>query len=248
MIATVNYSLFPGNELQTFGMRAYATVDAKKSDFPDVVPYLNNLEVKFNVFQSAQERESKNPATKLQGAKDERRNNAILSFRSYGESASLRPIEGWKNAGEAILGVFRKHDWSAHHLGYKAKSGVINNIISEIRTKYATELALIGGTQLLNELEIAQKKFEAAAKQFVEVASTNEPTVAEARPEFIAAIRALFQFIGLQQIAAPSENLTALINTLNELINTSISTLKASDTRSENQKKVNDPNTGTPAI
>jgi len=146
------------------------------------------------------------------------------------------------------LGVFRKHDWSAYRLGYKAKSGVINNIISEIRTKYATELALIGGTVLLDELEMAQNEFEAAAKQFVEVATTNEPTVAEARPELIAALRALFQFVGLQQIATPSENLTALINTLNELINTSISTLKASDTRSENQKKANDPNTGTPAI
>jgi len=248
MITSVNYSFFPGNELHTFGTRTYTIVDAKKSDFPGVVPYLNNLEVKFNVFQSAQERESKNPATKLQGAKDERRNNAILSFRSYGESASLRPIEGWKNAGDAILGVIRKHDWSAHHLGYKAKSGVINNIISEIRTKYAAELALIGGTELLNELEIAQKEFEAAAKQFVEVASTNEPTVAEARPELIAALRALFQFIGLQQIAAPSEKLTALISTLNELINTSISTLKASDTRWENQKKASDTNKATPAV
>ena len=76
------------------------------------------------------------------------------------------------------------------------------------------------------------------AKQFVDVAAaTNEPTVVETRPELIVALRAMLQFIGLQQIAAPSDDLTALINELNALIVSSLSTVRASDTRAENSKK-----------
>lgn len=238
MMTSVNYSLFPGVELLTFASRAIAAVDAKKLQLPSVVPYLDNTSTKCSAFQSALERESKNPITKQQAAKSEVCSDAFVALRSYCESASARRKEGWNSAAETLLSVIRKHGWSAHHMGYKAKSGALNNIISEIRTKYPTELALIVAGELLDEVSDAQVDFETTAKQFVEVASNNnEPTVVETRPELIVALRALFQFVGLQQIAAPSTNLTALMATLNELIVSSLSTVKASDTRAENSKK-----------
>ena len=238
MITSVNYSLFPSAELLTFAKRSAATVEAKQSQLPAVIPFVNNATAKWSVFQSALERESKNPVTKAQTAADGVRNDAFLAFRSFSESAESRHKAGWNNAAGIILAVIRKHGWSAHALGYKAKSAAINNVVTEIRTKYANELALIGGIELLEELDAAQLNFEAVAKQHVEVASANnEPTVAEARPELITALRALLQFVGLQQIAAPSAELTALINELGELVTSSLSTLKASDTRAENKKK-----------
>lgn len=247
MITTVNYSLFPGDELLTFGMRAINAVDAKKLQLPSVVPYFNNTSVKCNAFKSALERESKNPVVKVQAAKSKVCDDTFIAFRKYSESASARRKEGWSAAAEALLSVIRKHGWSAQHLGYKAKSGVLNNIISEIRTKYPAELALIAAGELLDELNDALVDFEATAKQAVDVAaSNNEPTVAETRPELIVALRSMFQFIGLQQIAAPGDDLTALINTLNELITTSLSTLKASDTRAENSKKDETEKTDAP--
>lgn len=247
MITTVNYSLFPGDELLTFGMRAINAVDAKKLQLPSVVPYLNNTSVKCNAFKSALERESKNPVTKLQAAKAKVCDDTFIAFRKYSESASARRKEGWSAAAEALLTVIRKHGWSAQHLGYKAKSGVLNNIISEIRTKYPAELALIAAGELLDELNDALVDFEATAKQAVEAAAgNNEPTVVETRPELVVALRSMFQFIGLQQIAAPGDDLTALINTLNELIVSSLSTLKASDTRAENSKKDETEKTDVP--
>ncbi len=248
MITSVNYSLFPGAELLTFASRTIAAVDAKKLKLPSVVPYLNNTTTKCTAFQSALERESKNPVTRLQAAKDLVRNDAFIAFRKNCESASARRKEGWAEAAQTLLSVIRKHGWSAQHLGYKAKSGVINNIISEIRTKNATELALIDTGETLNELEAAEVDFEATAKQFVDVAAaTNEPTVMETRPELIVATRAMLQFIGLQQIAAPSDDLTALINELNALIVSSLSTVRASDTRAENSKKKDSGKTDTTA-
>ena len=128
--------------------------------------------------------------------------------------------------------------WSIQKLGLKAKTAAITNIISEIKTKHAAELMLMGGNELLDELTISQLEFEAAAKQVIESASeTNEPTVAETRPELTAALKALFQAISLQEIASPSTELTLLIASLNELVTTSLSTVKASDTRAVNKKK-----------
>lgn len=246
MISSVNYSLFPGDELLTFARRSIAAVDAKKLQLPSVVPYLNGATTKCNMFQRALERESKNPVTKLQAAKAEVCNDAFIAFRTYCESASARRKEGWSNAANTLLSLIRKHGWSAQHLGYKAKSGVLNNIVSEIRTKYPAELALIDAGELLDELEAAELDFEATAKQFVDVAAaTNEPTVMETRPELIVALRAMLQFIGLQQIATPGDDLTALINALNELITTSLSTVRASDTRAENSKKAAENKNGT---
>lgn len=238
MITSVNYSLFPGDELLTFGLRAINAVDAKKLQLPSVVPYLNNTSVKCSAFKSALERELKNPVTKVQAAKAKVCDDAFIAFRKYSESASARRKEGWSDAANSLLSVIHKHGWSAQLLGYKAKSGVLNNIISEIRTKYPAELALIAGGELLDEVNDALIDFEVTAKQVVEVAaSNNEPTVVETRPELVVALRSMFQFIGLQQIAAPGDDLTALIATLNELIVSSLSSLKASDTRTENSKK-----------
>jgi len=248
MITSVNYSLFPGDELLTFGLRAINAVDAKKLQLPSVVPYLNNTTVKCSTFKSALERESKNPVIKVQAIKSKVCDDAFIALRKYFESASARRKEGWSAAAETLLSVIRKYGWSAQLLGYKAKSAALNNIVSEIRTKYPTELALIVGGELLDEVNDALVDFEATAKQVVEVAaSNNEPTVVETRPELVVALRSMFQFVGLQQIAAPSDDLTGLINTLNELITTSLSTLKASDTRAENSKKADENKDGTTA-
>jgi hypothetical protein len=249
MIASVNYSLFPGGELLTFARRSIAAAEAKKLQLPSLIPYLNNANAKCDAFQGAQERESKNPVTKQQAVKDGVRNDAFIAFRTHGESASARRKEGWSAAAESLLSVIRKHGWSAQLLGYKAKTGVLNTIISEIRTKYSAEVAFIGADELLDELEAAELDFEATANRFVEVAAAaNVPTVMETRPELIVAIRAMLQFIGLQQIAAPSDDLTALIATLNELIVSSLSTVRASDTRAENNKKKDAGKTDTTTV
>ena len=238
MITSLNFSLFPSNELLTFAKGTISVAEAKKTQLPVIVPFLSNVTLKCGVYQSALEREQKNPLTKLQISKDEIRNDAFTAFRSYGEYAESRRKDSWNVAAVAILSVIRKHGWSAQTWGYKAKSAAFTNIISELKSKYTTELKLIGADELLNELAAAQTDFEDAAKQVVESASvTHEPTVSETRPELVIAIKALFQIVSLQEISAPSADVAALISSLNELITTSLSTVKATGTRAENNKK-----------
>ena len=238
MIINLNFSLFPSKELFTFSKNSITLIEAKKTQIPVVVPFLLNAKTKNDNFQSALERESKNPFIKNQSEKDKIRVDAFLAFRNFSESGTTRRKAGVSVAAEAIVAVIRKHARTVQSLGLKAKTAAITNIISEIKTKYAAELTLIGGDELLDELTVSQSEFESAVQKVIESASAiNEPTVAEARPETVAALKALFQIISLQEIAAPSADLTALIASLNELVTTSLSTVKASDTRAENKTK-----------
>ena len=247
MITNLNYSLFPSKELFTFAKAVITVSDAKKSKLPVVIPFLNNTTLKCGGFQAALERESKNPFVKVQSERDKVRIDAFMAFRNLGESATTRRKEGMPEAGEVIVAVIRKHGWRIQILGLKARTAAITNIISEIKTKHAAELTLIGGDELLDELTEAQMDFEAATQKLIESASEmNEPTVAEARPEMVASIKALFQIVSLQEISAPSADVTALISSLNELVITSLSTVKASDTRSENIKKAAENKTTNP--
>ncbi len=245
MISTLNFSLFPSKELFTFGKNAFTLVETKKASIAVLEPFLDNAKTRLASFQSALERESKNPLVKTQSEQDKIRIDAFMTFRNAAESATTRRKEGVQTAGIEIVATIRKHTWTIQTLGQKARTAALNNIISEIKTKHAAQLILIAGTELMEELEQAQRDYETASKQVVESASgNNEPTVAESRPELVAALKALFQIISLQEISAPSEDVTTLIASINELIVNSLSTVKASGTRAENKKKAHDRKSG----
>lgn len=242
MISNFNLALFPSNELFTFTKNTISLVDAKKTQISVVVPFLTNVTTKLAAFQSALEREKNNPLVKIQSENDKIRIDAFMSFRNYCESASTRRKEGVPAAAAILIAAIRKYTWSIQLLGQKARTAAISNIISEIKTKYVAELTLTGGNELLDELALAQLDYETSANKVIESAShQNEPTVAETRPELTAALKSLYQMVSLQEIAAPSPDVTELISSLNELITTSLATVKASDTRAENAAKKPEP-------
>jgi len=235
MISSLNFALFPSNELFTFSKNVIALAEAKKLKIPAIEPFLLNANTKTIAFQSALERESKNPLIKSQSDSDKIRIDAFMTFRNYSESATTRQKQGVPEAAAVIIATIRKHTWTIQSLGQKARTAAITNIISETKTKHAAELTLIGGNELLDELTHAELDYESAFKE--SIATSNEPTVADTRPEAVAAIKALFQIVSLQEISAPSADVAALISSLNELITTSLSTVKATGTRAENNKK-----------
>jgi hypothetical protein len=238
MISSLNFALFPSNELFTFSKNVIALAEAKKLQIVAIEPFLINANTKAIAFQSALERESKNPLIKNQSESDKIRIDAFMTFRNYSESATTRRKLGIPEAADTIIAIIRKYTWTIQSLGQKARTAKLTNIISEIKTKHAAELTLIGGDELLDELTQAELDYELAFKKVQESkVNANEPTVAETRPEVVSALKSLFQIVGLQEIAAPSADVTALIASLNELITNSLSTVKATDTRSANKKK-----------
>lgn len=237
MINSLNFSLFPSDELFTFAKGALSIVGTKKDSVPAIIPFYDKPSQLFVLYQAALERETKNPFTVQLADKDGVRDAAFMGFRTLVEAASYRAKPGWNAAAFKILEIVRRHGWSAATLGYKAETASITNMISEIRNKCATELVTIRATEWLDELEVAEKAFEAVAHQSVTATTGTEPTIWEIRPQLTNALKSLFSMISLQQSVTPSDELDVLETALNELIVRSLTTVKAAGTRAENQKK-----------
>lgn len=237
MITSLNFSLFPSDELFTFAKGALTIVETKKDQVSAIIPFYDKTSQLFVLYQAALEREKKNPFTIQLAEKDSIRDAAFMGFRTLVEAASYRSKPGWNAAASKILEIIRRQGWSAAALGYKAETAAITNMISEIKSKCAAELTTIRATEWLDELEAAEKAFEAVAHQSVTATNGTEPTIWEIRPQLTNALKSLFSMISLLNSGTPNADLTALETALNELIVRSLSTVKAAGTRAENAKK-----------
>lgn len=238
MISSLNFSLFPSDELYTFSKNVIAICEPKRTAILPMVPFLDKTQEKYDLFQASRERESANPLIKLQTQTDKLRKQAYVSLRDLNESASKRTKVDVAESGARLKTVFRKYGWTIQTNGQKSRTAIISDVISEIQNKYMADLKLVGGEELLAELRQAESNYEAIAKKVVEDESANnDPKVADTRPELVIALKSLFQILSLQETAAPSDELSALNAAINQLITTSVASVKAADTRAENAKK-----------
>lgn len=238
MIQKTNFALFPSEELYGFSKKAIILVDEKKTSILAVEPFLSNTRTLLEEFKSALDREAKNPLIKIRTQKTIVQIDAFMALRKQAESASTRKKAGVPEAAKTIIEVIHKYGWSLQSVGQKARLTQLDGLIAELKVKYHTEVATIGATELLDELELAQMEYLQADTDVVRSENNiSEPTVTETRQPLTESVKQLFQIISLQEVSAPSVGVTALIASLNELITTSLATVKATYTRTENAKK-----------
>ncbi|MEI6754971.1 MAG: DUF6261 family protein [Paludibacter sp.] len=238
MIPTTNFSLFPIEELYSFSKKSVILIDEKKTTVPAVEPFLSNTKTRLEEYKSALDREAKNPLIKIRTQKATNQIDAFMALRKQAESAFTRKKAGVAEAANTIIDIIRKYGWSVQKFGQKTRLTQLDGLIAELKTKHSGEVATIGATELLEELEQAQADFLEADTNVVRSENnSSDPTVTETRQPLSDSLKQMFQIISLQEVAAPSVSVTALIASLNELITTSLATVKATDTRSQNAKK-----------
>jgi hypothetical protein len=242
MISNVNFSLFPSDELLTVTNESLAIVEPQKNINLAVTPFWEKAKTIRTLYQGAMERELKNPYTKAVSEKDQVRSESFMAFRTYVEACSHRRIPDWKEASNKILDVFRHYGWNVATMGYRAETATIINIISDLKNKYTAELALISGQDWMDELDTTEKEFDAIRNESLTNLPVDGPTVWEVRPQLVASLKAMFSMISLLNSSAPNEDLTAVENSLKELISTTLSSVKASRTRIKNAKNGNGKN------
>lgn len=241
MIPTTNFSLFPSEELYSFSKKSVILIDEKKTTVPAVEPFLSNTKTRLEDYKSALDREAKNPLIKIRTQKATNQIDAFMALRKQAESASTRKKAGVAEAANTIIDIIRKYGWSVQKFGQKTRLTQLDGLIAELKTKHSAEVDIIGATELLEELEQAQADYlEADTNVERSENNSSDPTVTETRQPLTESLKQMFQIISLQEVSAPSASVTALIASLNELITTSLATVKASDTRTENAKKNTD--------
>ena len=244
MIPTTNFSLFPSEELYSFSKKSVILIDEKKTTVPAVEPFLSNTKTRLEDYKSALDREAKNPLIKIRTQEATKQIDAFMALRKQAESASNRKKAGVAEAANTIIDVIHKYGWSVQKFGQKPRLTQLEGLITELKTKYSTEVGLIGATELLEELEQAQADYLEADTNVVRSENnSSDPTVTETRQPLTDSLKQMFQIISLQEVAAPSASVSALIASLNELITVSLATVKASDTRAENKKKADESKT-----
>ena len=137
--------------------------------------------------------------------------------------------------------IIRKHGWSAPSRGYQTGTAAITSMIAEINNKCSAELALLAANEWLNELASAQDDFEQTFNASVSRPDSDGPTINETRPLLVNAIRSLLTLLDLQYSADSSNTkLADYMKAVNELISVTMSTARATETRTENKKKKSD--------
>jgi len=153
MIQKTNFSLFPSEELYSFSKKAVILVDEKRPSIPAVEPFLSNTKLRLEDFKSALDREAKNPLVKIRTQKATDQIDAFMALRKQAESASTRKRPGVPEAAQIIIDVIRKYGWTIQTFGQKVRLTQLEGLITELRSKYQAEVATIGATELLDELE-----------------------------------------------------------------------------------------------
>lgn len=235
MIIKVIFSLLQHKDLHTFGKLVLEIFKGKTLNGTGIEIFVTRVDASYTLFEKAFERELKNPLTPLLAQKDAERDDAFYAFRSYVEASSFRTREGWNAAAVKILGVIRRHGWKAPNFGYKAETSAITSIITELRAGFTTELTLLSATELLDDLDTSEKAFEVIQKEILTQPQPEGLTIGETRPVLVNDLNLLFNMVGLQREATGNAELTAIENSLNELITLTLTAARAAATRKNNK-------------
>jgi hypothetical protein len=174
----------------------------------------------------------------LLAAKDAACDASFMAFRLYVEACSYRSIAGWKDAANKIMAIIDRYGWTAYKLGYKAQATAETNMISDLKKNCTSEMDFIKASEWFGEFETAKAALDTVLQQSVAEAPASGTTIMETRPVLVKELKSLFSMIDLLASTNDAgEELKNAIPKLNELIITSLATVKASDTRAENVKK-----------
>lgn len=236
MINSFAYSQIPSDEFLTFATRVVALFEGKVEVGSPIEIFVKTAKQNLTAFSDSFMHKDRNPYTEKLAIADAFRDDEYYAFRHYIQACSFCSVEGWSEAGKKIIAVFRKHGWRAAAMGYKAETAALLNISAEIHEKFQTELMLVKGGEWLTRMETAQHRFEALMLSNVEAISDDTPTVTSTRPKLTSALRALLGYISFQNEVESSTELTDYITKINDLIVLTLSTVKANETRQENEK------------
>lgn len=236
MINSINYSIFPSDELYTFGSGVASHVNNKITSLPALSTRANFLNMQLGFFQKALMRTTKNPYTQQLATADEALDRSFKAMCTYFEAASQREIKSWRQAAIALIDVTDRYGRTSYKLGYKAQIATQSNLAKEIKEKHMAQLSAIAGDDWFAAFDGNLSSFIALFNKSTEEAHTDQPTLQVSRPQLTDALRKLFNRINVLAEDEPSDEVNALINSLNELIVRSLSTAKASATREQRQR------------
>lgn len=167
---------------------------------------------------------------------DQQRDDAFRALRYGILSASYRPDENIKSSAGELLDIFKRHNTTLYDLGYVAQSTEMKSLRSDLEQNRAA-LKKAAVQPLMTEMTEAMEHFDALYQEKLDVESgINLPLVSETRTALAKQLNLLFGHVEIM-LEDEQEGVTSLVEKFNEVITDTMTTVRARQTRSENEER-----------
>ena len=227
------YSLLPLDGYYTFSQRFLELLKAAGTETFNLAALISPFESVFFKFESAFKKERKSDYTRKLAEADEVRDRAYLALRYYLVACSYVSVDGYSAAADTLLGIFKRLGWSMQNEGYQTESSRLGNLIAELQQEgNAALLTTLEATAWLERMMTAADAFEAVYQQKLTTEAADTTTSAyRLRKVLQEQIEMSLSWLEVQQQFNKSDELSALIGQVNELITNTMITARANATR-----------------
>ena len=151
---------------------------------------------------------------------DARRDNAIIGIRSLAESFTSHFDAPKKMAGEEILANIEHYGSKIYLKNYVEETTIIRSIVSDFENipKLQNSVSLLQIGDWVQEMKDANTQFQEKYEARINENSGQETSLDLQRVETTTSYRTLVSFINSYEVISPSENLTLLIDRINQTI------------------------------
>jgi hypothetical protein len=192
------------------------------------------LNTELSNYESAINRLKKNPLTMAKEEDDNTRDSRFLGFRCIAEAFTYHWDEEKKDAANELIEIIRRHGWSLHNEGYTVESATMNSLIQELKKEPASGYIEKTETQeWLQQLINAQSAFEKTSQESEKLDAQEKPLITSGKKALYKDLMATLNFIESQAEFNPSDDLSLLINNINQVIINITTSAKARNTRKQ---------------
>lgn len=133
-----------------------------------------------------------------------------------------------------LIEIIRRHGWSLHNEGYTAQTAAMNSLIQELQKEPALGyIQTINAEVWLEKLIDAQSSFEAANQESEEIDAQEKPLITSGKKALLKDLIATLSHIESQAEFNTSDDLTTLVNNINQVIVNITASAKARNTRKQ---------------
>ena len=239
----INFSLFTGSGLYALVRALLKIVDSMKLTDGVLKTLLVKVETIFNSFSKGFERDSNDPQTEDAVRLDATRDQYFGGMKGYIRSFVKSPDASKAAAAKKLVAVIRKYGWTAESYSYDEETTAITKCVEEMTSVYTAEVNELNLLDSwINPLKQTQEAFEMVQNQRIENGAVDVPTVTKFRKPLIVALRKFIETLETFAENTDDASLKGYVAAIDELTGRTMASLKAVDSRSDNNSDVSESN------
>ncbi|MBN2092416.1 hypothetical protein JW964_22535 [candidate division KSB1 bacterium] len=235
MISELSTTLLNPSELSTTAGRLVNIARNVAATEPFIQKNIDLILQDIRMLEEVMSRDRNSEYTTQLLKKDEERDAAFIALRDYAKACTNHRVPAMNQAGEFINAIIKKYGWTLYSLGYTQESAQLALLFNDLDTPEATAaLKTVGAESWYADLKAAQQTFEETfTTKMVSDAKEDYPYLREAKTKLSRHLNVLLSAMSILEELDGDGNLAAIINPMNEVINSIMTTVRARKTRTE---------------